>query len=124
MANVENKPAESSVPDDLFVTDEVHERKVELSDGKTHKLYFKELSAVDFRRLTEAQQSKDPDVRAKAVAAIISASVVEPDGRQAMTVERAAKLKPIPAGAIFRKILELNGAVNSAVEGSGDGEGN
>ncbi|MVW72132.1 hypothetical protein [Bordetella sp. 15P40C-2] len=115
----------STIPDDMFASDVVHERTVELADGRRHKLYFKELPMVEYRLLTEAERSQDPSVRAKSAAGIIAASVVEPDGTPAMTVERAAALKPGAATAIFRAILELNGALTPVVaESEAEAEGN
>lgn len=96
--------------DSLFISDAVHEKEVELPDGKKHKLYFKELPAVEFRRFQVAQQSEDDEKRAVSIAPLIAASLVNADGTPAITLERALQLKPAPMNAIFTAIMEVNGA--------------
>ncbi len=95
--------------DSLFVSATVHEREVELPDGKKHKLHFKELPAVEFNRYVIARNSDDDDKRAIAIAPLIVASLVNPDGSKAITIERALQLKPAPMNAIFAVIMEING---------------
>jgi len=96
--------------DSLFVGADIHEREVEVGTGKTVKLWFKELPAVDFIRFHSHNASSDEHVRAGAAALLIAACVVNPDGTPAMTYERALQLKSKPLNAIFSAVLEVNGA--------------
>lgn len=99
----------SSLASSLFISDQVHERPVELPDGTTHTLYFRELPAAEFRKFHLAEQSDDENLKANSMIRLVAASLCEPDGKQALTVQRAAKLKSQALGAIFAKVLEVNG---------------
>jgi hypothetical protein len=107
----------SSLHDSLFISEQVHEREVELPDGNKHTLYFRELPAADFRKFHLAEQSDDENLRANSMIRLVAASLCEPDGKRALTVERAAKLKPQALGAIFAKVLEVNGFGGAAKKG-------
>lgn len=99
----------NQLDDSLFAGAEVHERPVEVAPGKTLKLWFKELPAVDFIRFHTHNTSDDENVRAGAAALLISACLCNQDGTPAMTYERALKLKSKPLNAIFQAVLEVNG---------------
>ncbi|ARP86297.1 hypothetical protein [Bordetella genomosp. 9] len=109
----------------LFASAEVQEREVTLPDGGKHKLYFREASAVDFRKFVFAQRSEDEDRQAASISQLIAACVCEPDGKPALTVEQASRLKPAAANAIFSIIMEMaqppegNGSRLEAKIGSG-----
>ena len=94
--------------DSLFVSSQVHERDVELADGRKYTLFFKELPAVDFRAYQIAEHSADEAVRVTSMPKMIALSVCEPDGSPAMTLDRAKSLKPEVMIAIFNTILDLN----------------
>jgi hypothetical protein len=93
----------------FFVSDKVQEKKVSLADGSEHVLYFKELPAVEFRRFALAEQSDNDDVKAASVAKLIASSLCEPDGKPAITFEKALQLKASAMNAIFEAMLEVNG---------------
>lgn len=93
----------------LFVSTEVHEKKVKLADGSVHSLYFKELPAVEFRRFALAEQSDNDDIRATSIAKLISASLCNENGKQAVTFDQALQLKASAMSAIFEAMLEVNG---------------
>ncbi len=114
----------STVPNEMFASDAVLERTVELADGTKHTMYFKEVPVVDFRRHMDGQRSENVNVRAKSIAHLIAASVVEPNGQPAMSVAQASKLKPGPANALFLMIMEINGATAPTPAAAGDDEGN
>lgn len=97
-----------SLDDDLFVSSTVHERDVPLPDGKTHKLYFREVDSCEFRRYQLAEASQDEAVQLTSMAVLIATSLCEPDGTPALTVDRAEKLKPAATLAIFNAVLEVN----------------
>jgi hypothetical protein len=93
----------------FFVSNQVQEKKVKLSDGSEHTLYFKELPAVEFRRFALAEQSENDDIKAASVAKLIASSLCEPDGKPAITFEKALQLKASAMNAIFEVMLEVNG---------------
>jgi len=93
----------------LFISDTIHERDVTLSDGSVHKLYFKELPAIEFRRFARYEQSKDEDEQLGSMARLIAASLCEPDGKSALTYKQALNLKSSAANAIANVVLEING---------------
>ena len=107
----------SSLDASLFISDKVHERQVELPDGTTHTLYFRELPAAEFRKFHLAEQSDDENLRANSMIRLVAASLCEPNGKSALTVGRAAQLKPQALGAIFAKVLEVNGFGGAAKKG-------
>lgn len=98
--------------DGFFVSDEIHERTVELGDGSKHVLHFRELSVTELRRFAQAERSDDEDVRAQSVAKLIAASLCDPDGKPAMTVEQAVRLKPKVGNAIFAALMSVNDSGN------------
>lgn len=93
----------------FFASQEVQEREVTLSDGTKHTLYFKELPAVEFRKFQLAESSEDEDVRATSIAKLIAASLVEKDGKPALSVKQALQLKGAAANSIMTAILDVNG---------------
>jgi hypothetical protein len=93
----------------FFVSQTIHQKEVTLPDGSKHVLHFKEVPAADFRRYLLAERSNDQQERAESVHRLIAVSLCEPDGRPAITVERAATLKPAAAGALFSAVLEVAG---------------
>lgn len=98
----------SILTDDMFVSDSIIEHPVKLGDGKERTMYFKPLTAIEWKQHMEAENSKDPKVRKESAARLIAKCVVEPDGRRAMTPQQAARLKPAVSGAFFMAILEIN----------------
>lgn len=103
-----NAVVSSVLTDDMFVSDSIIEHPVKLGDGKERTMYFKPLSAIEWKQHMEAENSKDPKVRKESAARLIAKCVVEPDGRRAMTPQQAARLKPSVSGAFFMAILEIN----------------
>ena len=93
----------------LFVSTEVVEREVELADGKKHKLFFKELTAADIARYVNALNSTDEEVQVMASPKLIALSLCEADGKAAITVEQATKLKPNVIGPILDAVRDVNG---------------
>jgi len=98
----------SILTDDMFVSDSIIEHPVRLGDGKERIMYFKPISAIEWKQHMEAESSKDAKVRKESAARLIAKCVVEPDGRRALTPQRAADLKPAVSGAFFMAILEIN----------------
>ena len=94
----------------FFVSDQIHERKVALADGTEHTLHFRELPAVEFRKFGIAERSEDDEVRAEAMVRLIAASLCELDGKPAMTLDRARRLKSYVAASLFDAVLDVNRA--------------
>jgi len=88
--------------DDFFVGDAPIEKEVDLPNGAKHTLYFRQLSAAEFRKLYEAK-GKD------FTATMVARCLCNPDGSDALSVEQAAKLKPKAEQAILAAIKEING---------------
>lgn len=93
----------------LFVSAELHEREVKVAKGKTVRLHFRELPAIEFIRFHATQSGDDQDARAGAAAKLIAASVCKPDGTPAMSYEKALTLKTGALNAIFAVVMEING---------------
>lgn len=102
----------------FFVSDDIRERKVALADGTEHTLHFRELPAIEFRKFGLAERSDDDEVRAEAMVRLIAASLCEPDGKPAMTLDQARRLKSHVAGALFEAVLDVN-RVHKDEQGNG-----
>jgi hypothetical protein len=104
--------------DAFLVSPDVQPRVVKLPDGSEHTLHFRELPAVEFRKLHMAEQSEDENVRAGAMAKMIAASLCEPDGTPAMDYAQALRLKTGAMTALMDAVLAVNG-----LKGSDAGKG-
>ena len=93
--------------DTLFLSVALNKRTITLPDGTEHALLFKEAGSGVFRAYWRADA--DADAQDLAAARLIAASLVNEDGSPAITVERAAQLKPAVSGQIVAAILEVNG---------------
>jgi len=93
----------------FFASTKVQEREVALPDGTKHKLYFKELPAVEFTRYFNAVNSTTEEVALMASAKLIAASLCDENGQPVITAEDAAKLKPAPLGIILDALRDVNG---------------
>ncbi|MFC3340012.1 hypothetical protein [Paracandidimonas soli] len=91
-----------------FVSEDIHEREVELGDGKKHLLRFKRLPGVEYYAFVTAQQSRDDDTRARAVARLVSVSLVDAVGDRVLSVERAAALKDSVLNRLLATINKIN----------------
>ena len=91
----------------LFTSETVHEREITLGDGTKHVLYFREIPSAEFRKLQTT--SKSDEQQEAAASKLISRSLCNPDGSDAITQEDAAKLKQGVRFAIALAIAEVNG---------------
>jgi hypothetical protein len=105
----------------FFVSEAVHERTVRMPDGAEHTLYFREVSAVEFRKFAFAEQSGDEQVQAGSAAKLVAASLCEPDGKPAITYAQALKLKPAAMKELLAATLAVNG-LDDAGKASPPGE--
>ncbi|QET71441.1 hypothetical protein [Bordetella bronchiseptica] len=99
---------DQELPDALFVSDEVVEREVELGDGKKHKLYFKAVSHVEFNKWVAALTSPNEDVRDRAHSRLVVASMVTVEGKPALSLEQANRIKPKVLRQLSDVIAEIN----------------
>jgi len=93
----------------LFVSSEVHARKVTLPDGTEAEFYFRELPAIELRRQHLAETSTDPDVRDGAIARLIAVGLCDVEGKPVLTQAQAAQLKPSVAGQMVAHVMEVSG---------------
>lgn len=98
-----------ALPKSFFAATDIQQREVELADGSKHILHFKELPAIEFRKFQMSEASTDDDVRISSIAKLIAASLVDADGKPAVTLKEALQLKGQPANAILSAILDVNG---------------
>jgi hypothetical protein len=112
-----------SLSKDFFVSDTLHERSVEMPDGSKHIIHFAELSAADFTAFRDEQRSEDAKTRALATPRLLAKAVREPNGKPAMTVDQAVKLKPGPLRALFEAVLEVNTFDGKKPSPSAEGSG-
>lgn len=97
------------LPSSFFIDATLVERVVELPDGSKHTLHFRELPVTEFRKFQEAERHSDPEVRAGAMALLISMSLCNPDGTPAMVYSQAMQLKTRSANALVRQVLDVCG---------------
>jgi hypothetical protein len=107
----------------LFVSPTVHERKITLGDGAEHTMHFREIPSGAFRRFQLAETSEDPETRVTAPAVLIAAGLCDPRGADAISVEKAATLKPAVSSALIAAILEVNGFVGKKGSPSAEATG-
>lgn len=93
----------------LFISDDIQARDVKLPDGSVHALHFRQLPAAEFRRFFTALQSDDEAVMSNAMAKLITASLCTPDGKPALQLKDALRLKPLAEKAIGDAVLDVNG---------------
>jgi hypothetical protein len=98
----------------FFVSDVAIPKDITLSDGTTHKMFFKEISAIEFRKFFIAEQSNDDDVKATSMAKLIASSLCNEDGKPAITFHDALRLKGNAMNAIIAAVMEINGAGTEA----------
>jgi hypothetical protein len=91
----------------LFVSEEVHERKVTLNKQEV-TLWFKEIPAVEFRKYFLIEQGDDIEKQSENMARLIAFSLCNEDGTKAITLDQAKKLKPNAMIALFKEVLEVN----------------
>jgi len=108
-----------ALPKDFFVSPEVGERDVKMPGG-TQKLWFRKVSSFDWERFLSAARSQDIDQRAMRTHILIAAALCDPDGEPALTIEKAQKLLPDVAAAIYTEAFLFNHKpVQEAEEGNG-----
>lgn len=97
-----------NLSESFFVSEKLHEKTVELSNGEKHVLHFRELPGSEFSRFRDHQNSDDQEVRIMAIPRAIQASLRTPDGKEAITTEQAMKLKAPVMNALLTAAMEVN----------------
>jgi len=103
-----------------FASNEAVERDVVLGDGNKHKLHFKQVTDIDFRRYLFAQRDEDPEVRLQAISQLIATCLVNEDGSPGITKEQAYKLKPKVSSALFAALIDVAEISPKAKEEAGN----
>lgn len=109
-----------SLHENFFVSTQIHERSVLLPDGESHAVHFRELTALEFKRWHDQENSEDPEVRHLAMAHLLVAGVCDPDGKPALTIAQAKKLKGAAMTALVEALLDINGVSAKAKEKQGN----
>lgn len=95
--------------DKFFISDKVEEGQVEMGDRSIETLHFKHLPNTAFERYFLWVNSKDEDVVVNASLRLLVMGLCEPDGKPAIDLETAARIKrPIMLNMVS-KLLEING---------------
>ncbi|WP_049400006.1 phage tail assembly chaperone family protein, TAC [Stenotrophomonas maltophilia] len=108
----------------LFISDDVHEREVKLADGSKHTFYIREQEAGVLRGFFTGQSSEDPDKQAESMARLIAKAICAPDGKPALTLAQAKRLKFAVQIALTKEISEVHsyqGKETSPGEEAGSG---
>lgn len=107
MTETTNTPAQLLDPS-LFISDDVHEREVMLADGKKHTFYIREQDAGVLRAFFTGQASEDPDKQADSMARLIARAICDPEGKPALSLADAKRLKFAVQIALTKAISEVH----------------
>ncbi|MBA0428383.1 MULTISPECIES: phage tail assembly chaperone family protein, TAC [Stenotrophomonas] len=92
----------------LFISDDVHEREVKLADGSKHTFYIREQEAGVLRGFFTGQSSEDPDKQAESMARLIAKAICDPEGKPALSLAQAKRLKFAVQIALTKAISEVH----------------
>jgi hypothetical protein len=98
-----------SLPASFFASEQLHERSVELPDGSTHTLHFRQVPAVEFRKFVFAERSTDESIQAGSAAKLIAASLCDAEGKPAIGYTQALKLNPAATKSLLAAVMSVNG---------------
>lgn len=87
-----------------------------MPDGTVHKLHFRQLPAVEFRKFLFAENSRDEDTQASSAPRLVAASLCDADGKLALTRAQAMKLNPPALKALLSAVLDVNGMGDKAAK--------
>ena len=97
------------LPASFFVSATIHERRVKLGDGEEHVLHFRELPWAEWHKAADLEASEDEDRRAAAACQLIAASLCDAEGKPAITVADALRLRADVVAAMVAAIRDVNG---------------
>ncbi|UQA69535.1 phage tail assembly chaperone family protein, TAC [Stenotrophomonas maltophilia] len=92
----------------LFISDDVYERQVKLADGKEHMFYIREQEAGVLRGFFAGQTSEDPEKQAESMARLIAKAICDPEGKPALSLAQAKRLKFAVQIALTKAISEVH----------------
>ena len=98
-----------SLPASFFVSEQLHERNVEMPDGSVHALHFRQVPAVEFRKFVFAERSSDESTQAGSAAKLISASLCDADGKPSLSYTQALKLNAAATKSLLDAVMSVNG---------------
>ncbi len=94
--------------DSLFVSAEIAEKTIRLSDGSKHVFHFRHLDNVAWEVYAAQVNSADANVAGAAAARLLSQGLVTADGKQALPYDRVVLLRRPVFRAMFAALLEVN----------------
>ncbi|WP_223482375.1 phage tail assembly chaperone family protein, TAC [Stenotrophomonas sp. OVS01A] len=92
----------------LFISDDVHEREVKLADGRKNTFFIREQDAGVLRGFFAGQASDDPDKQADSMARLIAKAICDPEGKPALSLVDAKRLKFAVQIALTQAISEVH----------------
>lgn len=95
--------------DKFFISDALEERQIEMADGSKEVLFFKHLPNTAFERYAIWCNSADEDVVATASARLIVLGLCEPDGKPAVELKQAERIKRPVMQRMIAALLDVNG---------------
>lgn len=93
--------------DRLFVSGRLHQRPVAMADGSVETIHFRELPWAEWFSYQMDRVSDDFAVREAAIARLIAHAVREPDGSEAISVERAKQLRTEVMNAFLNAVMDI-----------------
>lgn len=111
--------------DSLFISSKVYERTITTPKGEI-TIWLKELPNTSYMRFQAAMTSRDDDVRSQAIQRLVAEALCEPDGKPALTFEKACALKVTVLDQIYKHATTLDkaddlGKDSPSAEKSGSG---
>jgi hypothetical protein len=104
----------------LFSTHEIQQHEIELQDGTKHVFNFKHLSAADHTITLGGFVSENVETRANVITRAIAKSLCDDDGKQIITIEQAASLKPEVFNRLWDTVFTMNFNLKAANEDEGE----
>jgi hypothetical protein len=99
----------STLPQSLFVSDELHAREVTLFNGSRHTFHFREFSAAEYREVQRLARSDSDDDQDAHRSLLVAISLRAADGSVVLTADEAATLKPSVRDRLYITALQVNG---------------
>ena len=98
----------------------IEERLIEMGDGSSEPVFFRQLPNTAFERYAIWCSSADEEIVASASARLLAMGLCEPDGTPALDLETATRIKRPVMQRLVRALLEVNGYGKAAQEKQGN----
>jgi hypothetical protein len=105
-----------TLPADCFSPDGIEQREIEFADGSKVPVWFRRLPNSTFERYAAWIKGTDEVAASLAHARLLAFGVCEADGRDALTVEQADRIKRPVALRILAELLRVNGYERAAAQ--------